>query len=44
MEKPSTYLSNSITEYKNRANFYFNFVSKEHGLAEIKVLDVSKAI
>ena len=32
------------SEYKNRANFFFNFVSKEHVLTEIKVLDVSKAI
>ena len=31
-------------EYKNRANFRFNFVSKEDVLTEIKVLDVSKAI
>ena len=29
---------------KNRANFHFNFVSKEDVLTEIKVLDVSKAI
>ena len=32
------------SEYKNRANFSFNFVSKEDFLTEIKVLDVSKAI
>ena len=32
------------SEYKNRANFSFNFVSKEDVLTEIKVLDVSKAI
>ena len=32
------------SEYKNRANFCFNFVSKEDVLAEIKALDVSKAI
>ena len=32
------------SEYKNRANFSFNFVSKEDILTEIKVLDVSKAI
>ena len=32
------------SEYKNRANFTFNFVSKEDVLTEIKVLDVSKAI
>ena len=32
------------SEYKNRANFSFNFVSKEDVLAEIKVLDISKAI
>ena len=31
-------------EYKNWANFYFNFVSKEDVLTEIKVLNVSKAI
>ena len=33
-----------VPEYKNRANFSFNFVSKEDVLTEIKVLDVSKAI
>ena len=32
------------SEYKNRANFSFNFVSKEDVLTEIKMLDVSKAI
>ena len=32
------------SEYKNRANFSFNFVSKEDVLTEIEVLDVSKAI
>ena len=32
------------SEYKNRANFFFDFVSKEDVLTEIKVLDVSKAI
>ena len=32
------------SEYKNRANFSLNIVSKEDVLAEIKVLDVSKAI
>ena len=32
------------SEYKNRANFSFNFVSKEDVLREIKMLDVSKAI
>ena len=32
------------SEYKNRANFCFNFVSKEDALAEIKALDVSKAM
>ena len=32
------------SENKNRANFSFNFVSKKYVLAEIKVLDVSKAI
>ena len=32
------------SEYKNRANFSFNFVSKEDVLTEIKVLDASKAI
>ena len=32
------------SEYTNRENFSFNFVSKEDILAEIKVLDVSKAI
>ena len=32
------------SEYKNRANFSFNFVSKEDFLTEIIVLDVSKAI
>ena len=31
------------SEYKNRARFSFNFVSKEDVLTEIKVLDVSKA-
>ena len=43
MEKPSKYTSNSI-RHKIRANFSFNFVSKEDVLTEIKVLDVSKAI
>ena len=32
------------SKHKNRANFSFRFVSKEDVLAEIKVLDVSKAI
>ena len=32
------------SEYKNRANFSFNFVSKEDVLARIKALDGSKAI
>ena len=32
------------SEYKNRANFSFKFVSKEDVLTEIKVLDFSKAI
>ena len=32
------------SEYKNRANFSFSFVSKEDVLTEIKMLDVSKAI
>ena len=32
------------SEYKNRANFSFNFVSKDDVLTNIKVLDVSKAI
>ena len=32
------------SEYKNRANFSFNFVSKKDVLREIKMLDVSKAI
>ena len=32
------------SEYKNRANFSFNFVSKEDFVTEIKVLYVSKAI
>ena len=32
------------SEYKNRANFSFNFVSQEDVPTEIKVLDVSKAI
>ena len=32
------------SEYKNRANFSFSFVSKEDVLTEMKVLDVSKAI
>ena len=34
----------TASEYKNRTNFSFNFVSKEDVLTEIKVLDVSKAI
>ena len=29
------------SEYKNRASFSFNFVSKEDVLTEIKMLDVS---
>ena len=32
------------SEYKNRANFSFKFVSKEDVLTEIKMLDVSMAI
>ena len=32
------------SEYKNRANFSINFVSKEDFLKEVKVLDVSKAL
>ena len=32
------------SEYKNRANFSFNFVSKEDVLTKIKVLYVSRAI
>ena len=43
MKKPSKYPSNK-SEYKNRANFSFNFVSKEDVLTEIKMLDVLKAI
>ena len=39
---PSTLVIAS--EYKNRANFPFNSVSKEDVLTEIKMLDVSKAI
>ena len=42
------YCRNSIlaitSDYKNRANFSFNFVSKKDVLTEIEVLDVSKAI
>ena len=33
-----------VSEYKNRANFSFDFVSKEDVFTEIKVLDVSNAI
>ena len=32
------------SEYKNRANFSFNFLSKEDVLTELKMVDVSKAI
>ena len=32
------------SKYKNRANSSFNFVSKEDGLTEIKMLHVSKTI
>ena len=32
------------SEYRKRANFSFNFVSKEDVLTETKVLDVSKVI
>ena len=32
------------SEYKNRANFSFNFVSKKNALTEINMLDISKAI
>ena len=32
------------SEFKNKANFSFNFVSKEDVLTEIKMLDGSKAI
>ena len=31
-------------KFKNRTNFFFNFVSKEDVLTEIKMLDVSKPI
>ena len=34
----------TASEYKSRANFPFNFVSKDNVLAEIKVLNISKAI
>ena len=43
MEKHPSILA-IASECKNRANFSFNFVSKENVLTEIKVLDVSKAI
>ena len=43
MEKPFRILA-IASEYKNRADFSFNFVSREDALTEIKVLDVSKAI
>ena len=33
-----------VSEYKNRANFSLDFVSKEDVLTEIKIMDVSKAI
>ena len=32
------------SEYKNRANVFFNFISKKDILTEIKMLDVSKTI
>ena len=32
------------SKYKNRANFFFNFISKEDVLHEIKVVDVSISI
>ena len=44
MEKPSRYPSNNSGIKKNRANFSFNFISKEDVLTEIKVLAVSKVI
>ena len=34
----------TASEYRKRANFSFNFVSKEDVLTETKVLDVSKVI
>ena len=34
----------TTSEYKNKTNLSFNFVSKEDVLTEIKMLDVSKAI
>ena len=43
MEKHPSILA-IASECKNRANFSFNFVSKENVLTEIKVLDVSKVI
>ena len=43
MEKPSKYPNNS-NRIQKRANLSFNFVSKEDVLAEMKVLDGSKAI
>ena len=33
-----------VSEYKNRVNFSFNFVSEKDILTEMKKLDVSKAI
>ena len=32
------------SEYKNRANFSFNFVSKKNALTEINMLDILKAL
>ena len=39
-----SYILKIASEYKNRTNFPFNFVSNEDVLTEIKVLDVPGAI
>ena len=40
----NSYILKIASEYKNRTNFPFNFVSNEDVLTEIKVLDVPGAI
>ena len=40
----NSYILKIASEYKNRTNFPFNFVSNEDVFTEIKVLDVPGAI
>ena len=43
MENPSSIFA-VASEYENKANFSFNFISKEDVVAEIKVLDATETI